>query len=98
MGEDGGLFLFDFFRSVERTCIHLAESIERAKSDIPSHKRDDTDEEPVCILHKVKTREKCSSHSYTDKSIDDSSIAFHRIEVKVRVYYRFIRKKIVFIV
>lgn len=73
-----GLFLFDFVCWIDLAGIHLAHGIEWAKSDISCHERDDTDEEPVRVLHEVKTREEGSTDGYTDEAIDGASITFHR--------------------
>lgn len=74
------LFLFDFACWIDLAGIHLAHCVEWAKSYISSHERDDTDEEPVRVLHEVETREQGSADRHTDESVDGTSITFHKKE------------------
>ena len=78
------LFLFDFAYWFYLAGIHLAHSIERAESDISSREGDDTDEEPVGVLHEVETREEGSTDRHTDESVDGASVTFHNEWVKWR--------------
>lgn len=72
------LFFFYFFYCINLTSVHLAKCIEWTESAISSRERDDTDEEPVGVLHEVETREQGSADRHTDESVDGTSITFHK--------------------